>query len=48
MDAYRALRAVYHCSALQDQPAIVDDDRLVEERALVRGLWRTTFGDEAG
>ena len=43
MDAYRALRAAYHRSALQDQPALVSDDLLAEERHLVRRIWKQTF-----
>ncbi len=40
-DAYRAFRAVIHRNALQELPALAPDDQLAEERALVRGLWRT-------
>jgi glutamate-ammonia-ligase adenylyltransferase len=49
MDAYRALRAVYHRSALQDQPALINADLLQEEQTLVRQIWERTFmqaGDE--
>ena len=42
MDAYRSLRAVYHRNALQDQTALVSDDQLLEERALVKEVWRLT------
>jgi glutamate-ammonia-ligase adenylyltransferase len=38
--AYKDLRAAYHRSALQAQPASVPDDRLMEIRASVRSLWR--------
>jgi len=43
MDAYRALRADYHRSVLQDRPALVDDQLLLDERELVRTFWRQTF-----
>ena len=39
-DAYKALRAAYHRSALQEQPTCIPDDRLVEPRQQVRALWR--------
>ncbi len=51
MDAYRSLRAVYHRSALQDQPGLVDADLLQGEQTLVRQVWDRTFlpaGDEGG
>ncbi|HEC15072.1 MAG TPA: bifunctional [glutamate--ammonia ligase]-adenylyl-L-tyrosine phosphorylase/[glutamate--ammonia-ligase] adenylyltransferase [Sedimenticola sp.] len=38
-DAYRALRAACHRASLQDSPAIVPGDRLLEERRLVREIW---------
>ena len=39
MGIYKVLRAVYHRSALQDQPALVDGEKLAEERALVQDIW---------
>jgi [glutamine synthetase] adenylyltransferase / [glutamine synthetase]-adenylyl-L-tyrosine phosphorylase len=39
MGGYKVLRAAYHRSALQDQPALVEGDRLAEERALVQDIW---------
>jgi len=38
--AYKSLRAAYHRSALQDEPTTVPDDRLMEERQRVKGLWQ--------
>jgi glutamate-ammonia-ligase adenylyltransferase len=38
--AYKSLRAAYHRSALQDEPTIVGDDCLIEERQRVQDLWR--------
>ena len=43
-DAYRAFRAVIHRNALQELPALAPDDQLADERAMVRGLWRTLMG----
>jgi len=40
-DAYRTLRTASHRKSLQDSPALVPDDELVEERGLVRDIWRT-------
>ncbi|MFC1603037.1 bifunctional [glutamate--ammonia ligase]-adenylyl-L-tyrosine phosphorylase/[glutamate--ammonia-ligase] adenylyltransferase [Pseudomonadota bacterium] len=45
-DAYRTLRTASHRKSLQDSPAIVPDDELVEERKLVQDIWRATM--EAG
>ncbi|EXJ13455.1 bifunctional [glutamate--ammonia ligase]-adenylyl-L-tyrosine phosphorylase/[glutamate--ammonia-ligase] adenylyltransferase [Imhoffiella purpurea] len=39
-DAYKALRAAYHRSALQEQPKTIPVDRLQAERERVRALWR--------
>jgi glutamate-ammonia-ligase adenylyltransferase len=39
MGIYKVLRAAYHHSALQEQPALVDSGHLVEERSLVRDIW---------
>jgi glutamate-ammonia-ligase adenylyltransferase len=39
-DAYLALRAAYHRNSLQNEPGLVADDRLVETRDRVRGLWQ--------
>ena len=39
MGVYKVLRAVYHRSALQDQPPLVPCDKLAEERALVQDIW---------
>ncbi len=39
-DAYKALRAAYHRSALQEQPTRVPDDQLVGPREQVRTWWR--------
>jgi glutamate-ammonia-ligase adenylyltransferase len=38
--AYKALRAAYHRSALQEQPKTVGDDELHSERERVACLWR--------
>jgi glutamate-ammonia-ligase adenylyltransferase len=38
-DAYKALRAAYHRSGLQDEPTLVPDGRLIEERQQVAALW---------
>lgn len=43
-DAYKALRATYHRSALQEQPTHIPDDQLVEPRRQVRALWRELMG----
>lgn len=45
-DAYKALRAVYHRSDLQDQPKTVADDQLQAERERVRELWQTLMEAE--
>ena len=37
--SYKALRAAYHRSALREQPTMIGDDALVEERSQVRALW---------
>ncbi|KRT55685.1 Glutamine synthetase adenylyltransferase [endosymbiont of Ridgeia piscesae] len=37
--AYKVFRAVYHRNALQDQAALIVDDQLTEERAMVREAW---------
>ena len=42
-DAYRALRTASHRKSLQDSPAIVPDDELVEERKLVQDIWQITM-----
>ncbi|MEW8023482.1 MAG: bifunctional [glutamate--ammonia ligase]-adenylyl-L-tyrosine phosphorylase/[glutamate--ammonia-ligase] adenylyltransferase [Candidatus Thiodiazotropha sp.] len=39
MGIYKVLRAAYHRSALQDLPALVEIEKLAEERALVQGIW---------
>jgi [glutamine synthetase] adenylyltransferase / [glutamine synthetase]-adenylyl-L-tyrosine phosphorylase len=39
MGIYKVLRAAYHRSALQDQPAMVTQQQLIEERALVTEIW---------
>jgi [glutamine synthetase] adenylyltransferase / [glutamine synthetase]-adenylyl-L-tyrosine phosphorylase len=39
MGIYKVLRAVYHRSALQEQPSRVAQDQLREERALVQEVW---------
>ncbi len=46
MDAYRSLRAAYHRSVLQDRPALVDDQLLMDERELVKTFWRQTIMEE--
>ncbi|WP_133512144.1 bifunctional [glutamate--ammonia ligase]-adenylyl-L-tyrosine phosphorylase/[glutamate--ammonia-ligase] adenylyltransferase [Candidatus Thiosymbion oneisti] len=38
--AYKALRAAYHRSALQEQPTRIPDDQLVGPREQVRAWWR--------
>lgn len=39
-DAYRNLRAEYHRLALQDQPGLIPDDQLTEDRGAVSQIWR--------
>ncbi|WP_369161704.1 bifunctional [glutamate--ammonia ligase]-adenylyl-L-tyrosine phosphorylase/[glutamate--ammonia-ligase] adenylyltransferase [Candidatus Thiodiazotropha sp. LNASS1] len=39
MGIYKVLRAAYHRSALQDLPALVEIEKLAEERALVQDIW---------
>ncbi|MEW8383584.1 MAG: bifunctional [glutamate--ammonia ligase]-adenylyl-L-tyrosine phosphorylase/[glutamate--ammonia-ligase] adenylyltransferase, partial [Candidatus Thiodiazotropha taylori] len=46
MGIYKVLRAVYHRSALQDQPALVESEKLAEERALVQDLWSCLMHNE--
>ena len=38
--AYRVYRAIAHRCALQEQKALVGQDELVEERAMVRDIWQ--------
>ena len=46
MEIYRTFRAAYHRSSLQDIPALVDAQSMVEERGLVRQTWLQTFAQE--
>jgi glutamate-ammonia-ligase adenylyltransferase len=39
MGIYKVLRAAYHRCALQDQAAMVESGKLVEERALTQEIW---------
>ncbi|MCU7852262.1 MAG: bifunctional [glutamate--ammonia ligase]-adenylyl-L-tyrosine phosphorylase/[glutamate--ammonia-ligase] adenylyltransferase [Candidatus Thiodiazotropha sp. (ex Monitilora ramsayi)] len=39
MGVYKVLRAAYHRTALQDQEALVDSQKLAEEAALVQDIW---------
>jgi glutamate-ammonia-ligase adenylyltransferase len=39
-NAYRAFRAAYHRNALQDQPGLVSDGLLMDERQKVAEIWR--------
>jgi glutamate-ammonia-ligase adenylyltransferase len=39
MGIYKVLRAAYHRSALQDLPALIEAEKLSEERALVQDIW---------
>ncbi len=43
--AYKALRAAYHRSALQDEPTLVDADVLMDSRERVSALWRELMED---
>ncbi|WP_089728333.1 bifunctional [glutamate--ammonia ligase]-adenylyl-L-tyrosine phosphorylase/[glutamate--ammonia-ligase] adenylyltransferase [Candidatus Thiosymbion oneisti] len=43
--AYKALRAAYHRSALQEQPTRIPDNRLVGPREQVRAWWRELMED---
>ncbi len=43
--AYKALRAAYHRSALQDEPTRVAADVLLDSRERVAALWRTLMED---
>jgi len=45
-EAYKALRAAYHRSCLQDEPTRVADDRLVAERARIKALWQELMEGE--
>lgn len=44
MGVYKVLRAAYHRSALQDQPPLVGNEKLAEERALVQDIWFCLMG----
>jgi glutamate-ammonia-ligase adenylyltransferase len=46
MAIYKVLRAAYHRSALQDQPALVESGKLAEERALVQDIWSCLMHNE--
>jgi glutamate-ammonia-ligase adenylyltransferase len=43
--AYKALRAAYHRSALQEQPATIPDAELRAERDRVRAIWHALMED---
>jgi glutamate-ammonia-ligase adenylyltransferase len=43
--AYKALRAAYHRSALQEQPATIPDDQLGKTRERVQALWQQLMED---
>ncbi len=43
--AYKALRAAYHRSALQDEPTLVAADVLMDSRERVSALWRELMED---
>jgi glutamate-ammonia-ligase adenylyltransferase len=45
--AYKALRAAYHRSALQEQPKTVADADLLPERERVRSLWHALMDEPA-
>lgn len=45
-DAYKALRAAYHRSALQEQPSRIPDNQLVGPREQVWALWRELMEDQ--
>lgn len=45
IEAYKALRAAYHRSALQDQPTTVADTVLIASRDKVMALWRELMED---
>jgi len=45
IEAYKALRAAYHRSALQDQPTTVADTVLIASRDQVTALWRELMED---
>jgi glutamate-ammonia-ligase adenylyltransferase len=47
-DAYRVLRERINHRVLQDEPALVGQDELVQERAAVRRIWRTLMGEAGG
>ena len=44
-DTYQVFRAVYHRSALQEAPGLMPDERLREERQMVRDIWQTLMGE---
>jgi glutamate-ammonia-ligase adenylyltransferase len=43
--AYKALRAAYHRSALQEEPTTIAADRLLDTRDRVEALWRDLMED---
>lgn len=43
--AYKALRAAYHRSALQEEPTLVAADVLLDSRERVSTLWRELMED---
>jgi len=44
-NTYQVFRAVYHRNALQESPGLMSDQRLCEERRMVRDIWQTLMGE---
>lgn len=42
-DAYRAFRAVNHRNALREEPGLMPEEELTEQREQVRTIWRTVM-----
>ncbi len=45
-DAYRTFRAIYHRDALREQPGLMPESELAEQRGMVREIWHSMM--EAG
>jgi len=45
-DSYRALRSAYHHLTLQNEPGLIPEGQLQEERRRIRELWRGLLGPD--
>jgi glutamate-ammonia-ligase adenylyltransferase len=45
-DAYRAFRSASHRLALQERPALVSQEKLVQERQQVKGIWDSVMSQK--